>query len=300
MDKRLRWVEFSRYTKIVWLIPLILMYLLGLSLAHHLGGGLRVADAVIGFFVVLCLFAMRVMLNAFFDHPESLVSVLKPGEPDWDFLKTYKKQTLLQGSLLVLTAGAVLTVILMVRGVITLTSMVYLGALLLGYFVLAAPPLRLDKTGYGEMVEGIITVTLVPAFSLSFSGKEVSLLLFQLTLPLLFIYLAAKLAFSFREYGTDIIRERNTVVTRIGWQNAVVLHNSLILSAFGLIGVFLLLGFPWSLSWPLLLGLPLGALQIIQFLRIAEGDKPKWRLVLWMAMGLFVLVSYLVILSLWT
>ena len=82
MDKRLRWVEFSRYTKIVWLIPLILMYLLGLSLAHHLGGGLRAADAVIGFFVVLCLFAMRVMLNAFFDHPESLVSVLKPGEPD--------------------------------------------------------------------------------------------------------------------------------------------------------------------------------------------------------------------------
>lgn len=300
MDKRFRWTEFIRYTKIVWLIPLILMYLLGLSLAHHLGSSLNVADAVIGFFVILCLYAMRFMLNAFFDHPESLVSTLKPGEPDWDFLKPFKKQMLLQGSLLVLTAGAALTVILIVRQVITLSGIVYLGALLLGYFVLAAPPLRLDKTGYGELVEGIITVTLVPAFALSFSGKEVTLLLFQLTLPLLLIYLAAKLSFSFREYGADTMSERNTMVTRIGWQSAVVLHNTLILSAFVLIGVFLLLGFPWSLSWPLLLGLPLGVVQILQLLRIAEGDKPNWRLLLWMALGLFVLMVYLVIISLWT
>ena len=299
MEERSRWKELFRFARMEWALPLFFTYALGISLAHYLGVRLNTVDILIGLFIVMCLFAMRFMINAFFDHPDSPQTTLAPDEPDSEFLTAYKRNLILQGSLLVLTAGAMLTAVLIVRHALTMAGVLYLGVALLGYFFLASPPLRLDKTGYGDIVEGIITVNLVPAFSLSLAGRDVSFLLLQLTLPLLFIYMAAKLAFSFRRYAVDTLRSRTTIVTMVGWQNALSLHNILTLGAFILVGVFLLFGLPWSLAWPLLLGLPIGAAQILHMLRIAAGEKPKWKLLLLGALGLFLLMAYLAIISLW-
>lgn len=289
-----------RFFKLVWVIPLVFTCALGISLVHYLGGSLDFINLVLGFFICLLIFAMRLILNAYFDHPESPHSTLSRDHPVWDFLRGFKRNILLQNSLLVLTAGAMLTAILIARGAIAAPGLLFLGLSLLGYFFCASPPLRLDKNGYGDIVEGIVTINLIPAFIISLQGMTLHFLLLRLTLPMLMIYLAAKVAFAFRDYGFDLMHAQSSLVTRVGWQNAVVLHNLLVLGAFVLIGVFLLLGLPWSLTWPMLLVLPVGAFQVWQITRIAEGEKPGWKLLLWMEMGMVLLMVYLVLVSLWS
>ena len=300
MENESQGVKNHRIVKMEWAIPMVFTYALGISLVHYLGGNINIVDLVFGSIICLLIFTMRAMLNAYFDHPESPQSTLNKVDPARGMLNEYKRNLLLQISLLILTAGATLTVILTVRQVLTIPGIVYLGLALLGYFFSAAPPLRLDRTGYGDLVEGIVTVNLVPAFAMSLQGIDVPFLLLQLSLPLLLVFLAARIAFSFRQYGLDSMYDRKSLVTQIGWQNAVILHNLLILGAFVLIGVLLLAGLSWSLSWPMLLALPLGAWQIWQMTRIAEGAKPDWKIFLWMAMGLFLVMVYLVLVALWT
>ncbi len=293
-------VNFWRSFKVFWVIPLVFTCGLGVSLVHYLGKDLDIINMVLGFFICLLMFAMRLLLNAYYDHPESPISTMRNDDPVIEVLRGVKRNLLLQNTLLILTAGAMLTAILIARKALAVPGFLFLGLALLGYFFCASPPFRLDKNGFGDLVEGVVTANLVPAFMMSLQGIDVPFILMQLTLPLLMLYLAAKSAFAFRDYGFDTIYARKSLVTRLSWQNTVVLHNLLILGAFLLIGVFLLLGLPWSITWPMLLALPVGALQVWQMIRIADGAKPGWTLYLWMAMGLVLLMAYLVQVPLWT
>jgi len=289
-----------RIFKIYWIIPLIFTCLLGVSLVHYLGGNLDLINIVLGIIICLLMFAMRLFLNAYFDHPDSLTSTLSREDEQWEILKKVKRSMLLQYSLLVLAAGAAVTVILISRQALSTPGLLFLGLTLLGYFFCATPPLRLDRSGYGDLVEGVVTVNLVPAFLVSLQKMDVPVLLLQLTLPLFLIYMAAKIMFAFREYGFDSMHGRRSLVTLIGWKNSVLLHNVFILGAFVLVGAFLLGGVPWSLSWPVLIVLPMGIFQVWQLLRVSDGGKPVWKLLLWTAMGLVLLMAYLIQVPLWS
>lgn len=292
--------NFFQLFRVYWLIPIIFTYALGVSLVHYLGGNLDVINLVLGIFLCLFMSGMRYLLNAFFDHPDSSFSTLNRDDKTWEVLKQVKRNLLLQYSLLVLTGGAALTAILIAREGLSPAGLLILGLALLGNFFSASPPLRMDRSGYGDLVEGIVTVNLVPGLAVSLQKMNVPILLLQLTIPLLMIYLAVKIEFAFRDYGFDIMHARKSLLTRISWQKGVILHNLLILGAFVLVGVFLLLGLPWSLTWPVLLALPLGVHQVWQMLRIANGQKPGWKLLLWMGLGLVLMMAYLIQVPLWS
>jgi len=72
------------------------------------------------------------------------------------------------------------------------------------------------------------------------------------------------------------------------------------LFGFMLFGLAAVLGLPWLLTWPGLLGLPLGLFQIWQMNSIASGAKPHWRLLSLNAVATVVLTAYLVTFTLWT
>ncbi len=88
-------------------------------------------------------------------------------------------------------------------------------------------------------------------------------------------------------------------MVRIGWERGIPLHNILILAFYLLIGVAVLTGLPWSLSWPVLLTLPVGLFLIWQMLQLAAGAKPRWKLLRYTAVGLLVVILYLYMLGLW-
>ncbi len=281
------------------MVFILFTFTLGASLAHYLGGRINLLDLLSGFIICLLIWSMRHFLGAYFDHPESYHSSLNLNDPDRGNLLNIRRGLLLLYTLLILTAGATLTTILIFRGVFNAGAILWLGVALLLNFFSVAPPLRLSQNGYGELVEALYIANLVPAIAFSLVEPSPSVLIVELTLPLTFIFMAMKIALEFKAYGFDGSHGRQSLVTRVGWQNALVMHNLFLLSAYVLLGIFLLLGLPWSLTWPPLLTLPFGGLQMFHLIGISNGASPKWRYLTWLAIGLFLLIVYMMSISLW-
>jgi 1,4-dihydroxy-2-naphthoate octaprenyltransferase len=125
-------------------------------------------------------------------------------------------------------------------------------------------------------------------------------MLAMITFPITALYLAMLLALSLEGYASDEKYSRKTSMVRLGWQRGMNLHNLLILFGFMLFGLAAVLGLPWPLTWPGLLGLPLGLFQIWQMSSIAAGAKPHWRLLSLNAVATVVMTAYLVTFTLWT
>ncbi len=281
------------------IVFILFTYTLGISAARYLGGKIVWWDALTGLIICLLIRDMRNFLAAYFDHPESYQSTINRSDPDWENLINIRRGVLLLYSLLTLTAGATLTTVLIVRGVFNLSSIILLGIAFLLKFFSATPTLFLLRKGYEELVDALYVANLVPAIAFSLVMHSPSLLIVELTLPLTFVYLAMKIAIDFKTYGFDSSHGRPSLTTLLGWQKALVIHNLFILLAFVFLSLFLLSGLPWSLTWPPLLALPIGILQIVHLQNIANGAKPKWRYLNWLAVGAFLLMSYLIIISLW-
>jgi 1,4-dihydroxy-2-naphthoate octaprenyltransferase len=143
-------------------------------------------------------------------------------------------------------------------------------------------------------------VNLIPALAFLLQTGEFHRLLALLTFPLTFLYLATNLALNLGRYSDDIRQERKTMLTRLGWQRGMNLHNLLILIGFFVLGSAALVGLPWSLTWPGLLGLPFGVFQIVQMNMIAAGGKPRWRLLNVNAGSTLAVTAYFIALALWT
>lgn len=278
---------------------ILFTFVLGIGAAHHLGVRLNFLDILLAFLVCICLVEMRDFLAAYYDHPESPWTTLHRDDELYAILRKVKLPLMLQAALLILTTGAVLTVILVFRKAVNISGVVLLGVSLLVCFFSATPPIRFEKKGYGELVESILVANLVPSLAFILQGAQWHILLIMVTLPLTLIYLAMKIALSFENFGYELSHGNRSITTRMGWRRALQLHNLLILFAFILVGAFFLLGLPWGFTWPLLLGLPLGVYQIIQLQQIAAGAKPGWVLLKWTSIGLFFAMTYLVTISLW-
>ena len=277
----------------------LITYSIGFSLVRYLGGDLDVLTGILG--VILCwlILLTQRLLHAYFEHPDSFLSSLLKDDPEYEALKYFKRPMLLQFALLVLAAGAALTLVLLQRKPVGLSVLIFIGMALLFTFFSVVPPLRLEKQGFGELIETLFVAILVPAIGFSLQRADIPQLLVFFTLPIAFVYLAMKIVFNFRKYASDSALGRKSLTTLLGWQKALVLHNLLVLSAFILIGLFSLLGLPWSFTRGLLLALPIGGLQIYLMIRLGEGDRPRWALLTWVAAGLLMVSCYLVTVTMW-
>ncbi len=281
------------------LLYTVFSYSLGIGLAHHLGASLDWFNVWLGLLLCFLLVEMGNLLNAYFDHPLSAITTLSRSEPLFQKLLLVKRGTLLQYALLVLTAGAMLTVLVAFRGALNVSMLIYLGLAFLLCFFSVVPPLRLKVKGYGELAEAILIAFLFPALGLSMQGESSQILLVMLTLPLVLIYLGRGIVHGLKTYGHDETRDKKTLVTMLGWQRCVQAHNLSLLTAFLFVGVFILIGLPWRLGWPILLGLPVAIYQVYLVILLAEGGKPRWQLLLFISTTLFLLETYLISLTLW-
>lgn len=274
-------------------------YALGVSVAHYLGGRISILEMILGLIICLLLGELRGFLGAYFNHPESYHSTLNHNDPQWEELLHIKRGLLLLYALLIMAAAAMLTMVLIFRGVVNIGALLWLGVAFLLNFFSVTPPLFISRKGYAELVEAIYITNLIPVIAYSMIITQPGSLILEITVPLTLVYLAMRLAQQFKDYGFDSQHGRYLLITRIGWQKALFINNIFILLAFILYTLFHLLGFPWSLTWPVLLTFPIGVLQIIYLQKIASGSKPNFRILNWLATGLFLLMVYLEIISLW-
>ena len=281
------------------LVWIILVYSIGPALVHYQGGKLDWGNILLGSLLGILLVLMRDFLSAFYDHPDGATCGLHRDDPRFQILKRLDRQTLLIIAMTLLTAGAVDTVLLMIRHGLDLPAVLILGTAFLLTFFSASPPLRLEKRGYGEIIEAILVCNFVPALGFLMNEPNLHILLVMLTLPLTLVFLAYKIVLSLESYAFDSTHRIQTLTVRLDWKRAMQAHNYLILMAFLFIGIFTLLGQPWSITWPILLTIPIGLYQIIQMLGIISGAPTRWKVLRLTASALFVIMSYLISFTLW-
>lgn len=286
--------EIARISHPWILLSSILFYTLGGGIAIYLGGSLRGDVYILGQLAVLVLLAAAYFLREFYSLPPV------PPEQRSDPAPVLSRNGLLLIAATLLTAGAIFTVILFSLGALNPPAFVILGLAFVLALAYAIPPLRLAYSGYGELVWAVVLVNLTPGLAFLMQTGEFHRLLALLTFPLTFLCLAANLALHLVRYTEDIRLERKTMLTRLGWQRGMNLHNLLILIGFLVLGSAALVGLPWSLTWPGLLGLPFGLFQIYQMSSIAGGAKPRWRLLMVNAASTLALTAYFISLALWT
>lgn len=293
-----------RYASPWALLASALTYVLGCGLSNFLGGMIEYDLFYVGLLAVLMLQTSSYWLKAYYDSFEPDQRFVPPPrlrlQRDSDEARALPRGFLLVASITTLTVGAVLTVMLFRAGVMHAEAVIIMGVTFLAAFFYAVPPVRLSQTGYGDLVQAIVISNLIPALAFLFQAKELHRLLPILTFPLTAIFLAMVVAVSLQSYAEDVRIGRRTLVALLGWQRSMNLHNILIVAAYLLVGLAALLGQPWSLTWPELLCLPIGAFQVITIIQIAGGAKPRWHILNLTAVAHFGLLTYLITFALWT
>ncbi len=178
-----------------------------------------------------------------------------------------------------------------------LTILLLVGILLLSTLFLGQP--RLVYSGYGELIQGVILCSLVPAFAFTLQSGVIPILFLAVTFPLIFIFLAVSLALELESYAGDLQYEHRSLLIRLSWQRGVGLHHVLLLVGYILLACAPFFGVAWRLVWPALLALAIALLEIWLVNRIALGFPPRWpllRLTAWLA---FILPAYLLAITFW-
>jgi 1,4-dihydroxy-2-naphthoate octaprenyltransferase len=294
---------FIILTRPLFLAGPILLYALGVGIAHYLGISIRLDAYILGQFWVSLLQLSVQYLNEYFNAPADRKN------PNRTFLTggsgavgpdKLSRRTPLLAALACLAFLASISVVLIARVGLTPQAFVIMILAFLGAFFYSMPPLRLESSGYGELTTSVIVGFLVPAFAYVLQAGELHRLVAMSTFPLTVLLLAMLLAFELPDYATDQKYGKRTLLVRLGWRRGMVLHNILVLSAFLLLVIGASFGFPWFATLPGLFVLPLGLFQIWQMRRIADGAKPNWTSLTLSALALFGSMSYLMAFAFWT
>lgn len=281
------------------LLCAIITYALGAGIHKYLGADINWEVYWLG---QACLTLLQVggyFLAAYF------INLAQPSvRKTWNSGRQNEKLTpasiLLSAAFAAHTVCAVLMVLLYQHKVFSPGTIILLAVAIFLCFFYGTPPLRLIGTGYGELSQAIILANVFPALAFLFQSGDLHLLVFQLTFPLTAFILASTLAISLKDYPQDISTNQQTLLVRMGWERGMNLHHYLILGGFLFLALSGLVGLPWSLTWPVLLSLPVGIFQVRQINLIIKGARPRWALLKLTAGALVGMSSYLLTLALWT
>ena len=214
---------------------------MGAGIARYLGTPLAVDAYLLGQAWVIALQLATYFLYRYFDlqtRVENLGRTMLAGLP-------YRSGFVLLAAVF-LTITASLSVLLINSGRLTQAAFVILILGFLGAIFYAIPPIQLASSGYGELTSSILVANLVPTFAFLLQFGDFHRVLAMATFPITMLHLAMMLVFGLPDYASHIKRQKRTLLIRMGWENAMTLHNILILVAFLLVGLAAVFGFPAS------------------------------------------------------
>lgn len=293
---------YLRLSRPVLVLSVALLYLSGAGMARYLGKTIDTQVLVLGLAWVAMLQLSTHYLADYFTLPGAPRPNGYPPLAESSGalgLEKLPRQIALWMGLACLAVVASLTVLLLGSVGADLPVIFLLSLLFAGCLLYATPPARLVTSGYGELTAAFLAVNLTPALAFLLQFGDLHRLLAMTTFPLTLLLLALQIAVNLRGYATDLKQSRHTLVTRLGWDRAMLLHNLLILLAFVLIGGAPLLGFPARVFLPCLLALPIGLYQIGLMRGIAEGAKPNWLALTVTAIASFSVPAYLFLFAYW-
>jgi 1,4-dihydroxy-2-naphthoate polyprenyltransferase len=294
---------FFRLSRPIFLAGGILMYALGAGLAHYLGATMDWHAYLLGQSWVILIQLCAQYLNEYYDSEADQENQNRTfltggsGAMGPDMLPRRLALMSALTSLAILASITVLLISYVKPGPETIWIMVLA---FLGAFFYSTPPVRLEATGYGEIVVAFMLAFMLPSFAFLLQTGEVHRLLAMTGFPLAALILAMLLAFELPDFANDLKFEKRTLMVRLGWQIGMGLHNILILTAFLILLLARLFGLPWFAMAASLLTLPVGLFQIWQMRNIANGKKPNWNALTIGGLALFTLTAYMQAYAFWT
>ena len=131
---------------------------------------------------------------------------------------------------------------------------------------------------YRWMTDGIIISPVLLFWGASLAKLDSTPVLFFLSLPLLFFYLASQTCLQFETYGEDLKKGHQALLVSIGWERGMTLHHILVALGYLGLGFYLYMSGAWAIAWPVLLMMSVSLLEVWQLQRIAGGMRPNWGL----------------------
>ncbi len=289
-------VTFIRLTRPVFLLAAFLLYGLGAAIAHYLGKPLDVGRYLSGQALVTLVQLTAQYLNEYFDAPVDNANenrtfftggsgVLVPG--------SLARRIAMYAAMVCATLAATLASVLLFSGRLPLLAWVILVVAFAGSVLYSLPPARLVASGIGEIVASVIVAGLVPSFAFAIQTGEMHRLLLMSTAPLMAIHFAMLVVFQMPDYAADVKFEKRTLMVRLGWRTAFLMHDAALVVGFGSVLLAFFFGLPRRVALGALIALPLAVAQIWQISRIREGFPPRWRILTAGAALLFGLMVYL-------
>lgn len=294
---------FIQLSRPLFVIGGALVYALGAGISRYLGVQINWGIYLLGQLYVSALQLSAHYLNEYFDAPADQQNNRRTpfsGGSGAVGEGKISRNTLLLIAFSALTIVASLTVILISIVPPTPLLVLILSFAVFGAIFYSTPPLRLVRSGYGELTTSILVANMVPLFAFYLQSGDFHRLLPMSTFPLTALHLAMMLSFSFPDYASDVKFEKKNLLVRMGWERTMVLHNSLVIGAFLLLILAIYFDLPAAIAFPAFLPLPLGLLQIWQMRRIAAGARPDWRALGLTAVALFASVTYMLAFAFWT
>lgn len=285
---------FPRMKNLLFPLHFLLSYLLGFALAHYLGAPLSLAAFGLGLAWLMSLLGAALWLEDAFRNP---AQPFRENDTLEERLQTRQRRLL--AGLAALTLAAALIVTMAALRLLSVSAQMLMTLTALTLFALLLPPVRLATRGLGEFALALAAADLTPALAFTLQNGGLHRLLAAFVFPLTFLALAYFFAVTFPTLARDQKYGRQTFLARFGWQIAVPAHNAFLAAAYLLLAAAPFFGVPLGLIWPGLLTLPLAALQIYQFLRLENGEKPLWPLLTLNAAAILDLTAYLLAFTLW-
>lgn len=281
------------------LLGVIGTYLLGVGAARYLVGTVEWDRFGMGLFWVILLQLAGWAANR-------LYLLWQPGPqnppPSTEEELALRKKT---GSFLLLLAVAALSVAALVSitmyrsGWLSSETGLWMAAGIVLLFALVLAPVRLIERGFGELTLAVLVCNLVPIFALLLQTRQYSNLIAFSTFPLTMLFLSMLIALQLEDYGQDCLYCRNRLLVKIGWEWGIRIHSGFIIATYFLIGLAVLQGVPWRMVWPVSLTVILAGFQVFLLNRVADGQKPDWRMVKFAAVDTFALAVYMLAYSFW-
>ena len=296
---------FIQLSRPLNILSAILLYLLGVGIAHYLSGQINWNSLFFGLAWIVFILLGSQYLSEYFDPlvmNENSVAKHTPFSGVSGAIGNGRlpRQVALWAGLTCFAITASLTVIIYQTLGMRSEVILLFGLILVGEFLFALPPFRLVSSGYGELVMSIIIGAIVPASAFLLQGHEFHRLLVMVAFPLTTLHIGMLLALEFPDYASDITQGKKPILVRMGWQRGMIIHNVLILGSFVILGMGLVFGLPLSIGWPVIFVLPVGLFQVWMMNRIADGAKPHWKQLVLISVATFGLTTYLLTFAFWT
>jgi 1,4-dihydroxy-2-naphthoate octaprenyltransferase len=286
--------EIIRITRPFFLFNVVLLYTLGVGMARYYGEILYWDVVILGILWLLSLYFGTTFLQEYFNVRSTNILSEDAGNSAIQ-LSPASKLIIACAFLAVVASLSVLVIQVAKDPAVFLLLVVFV----FGALSYSLPPIKLGNSGYGELVLSVLLANLTPALGYKLMGGDSLHLLAMVTFPLTVLHLAMLLVFSLSTYASDMKYSRRTMMLRMGWQNGMLVHNLLILSAYLLLVLAITLDIPWQIGSPALFSLPIGIYQIFNINRIAAGGKPQWRVLNLISGALFCITAYLLTFSFW-